>query len=57
MVVPVLIRRLKIQANPDFLKAEDVGECSFGEAKVLIPCYQEKLLNAKLGDRTANRHR
>ncbi len=29
MVVPVLIRRLKVQENPDFLKAEDVGEWSF----------------------------
>jgi hypothetical protein len=37
--------------------AEDVRECSFGEAKVQILYCQEKLLNAKPGDRTANRHR
>jgi hypothetical protein len=51
------MRRLEIQGNPDFLKAEAVGEFLFGGAKVLNLCHQEKPLNAKLGDRTANRHR
>ena len=55
--MPVLKRRLEILENPDFFKAEAVGEQSYGKVKVLIPCYQEKLLNAISGDRTANRHR
>ena len=51
------MRRLDPQENPGIYMAEAVGEWNFGEAKVLILCYQEKLLNAKLSDRTVNRHR
>ena len=57
MVVPVLMRRLEFQENPEFCKAEAVGEKPARVFNVLTPSYQEKPLNAKLGDRTANRHR
>ena len=57
MVIPVLMRRLESQENPGFFKAEAVGELPARGVKVLTPSYQEKPLNAILGDRTANRHR
>ena len=57
LVIPVLMRRLESQENPGFFKAEAVGELPARGVKVLTPSYQEKPLNAILGDRTANRHR
>ena len=56
LVVPVPIRRLGAQENPGSLWLRMWGS-EIRLAKVLIPGCQEKLLNAKPGDRTVNRHR